>query len=39
MEIDARGLGCPKPIILAEEALSKIEEGIVTVIVDNEGSM
>ncbi len=39
MEIDARGLGCPKPIILAEEALSKIEEGIVTVIIDNEGSM
>ncbi|WP_353684530.1 sulfurtransferase-like selenium metabolism protein YedF [Thermodesulfovibrio sp. 3907-1M] len=39
MEIDARGLGCPKPIILAEEALSKIEEGVVTVIVDNEGSM
>ncbi|GAB5046075.1 sulfurtransferase-like selenium metabolism protein YedF [Thermodesulfovibrio sp. TK110] len=39
MQIDARGLGCPKPIILAEEALSKIEEGVVTVIVDNEGSM
>lgn len=39
MEIDARGLECPKPIILAEEALSKIEEGIVTIVVDNEGSM
>lgn len=39
MEVDARGLGCPKPIILAEEALSKIEEGVVTVLVDNEGSM
>ncbi len=36
--IDARGLGCPKPIIMAEEALSRIEEGMVTVIVDNEGA-
>lgn len=36
--IDARGLGCPKPIILAEEALSKINEGMVTVLVDNEAS-
>ncbi len=36
--IDARGLGCPKPIIMAEEALSKIEEGTITVIVDNESS-
>lgn len=37
--IDARGLGCPKPIILAEEALSKINEGIVTILVDNEASV
>lgn len=36
--IDARGLGCPKPIILAEEALSKINEGIVTILVDNDSS-
>lgn len=36
--IDARGVGCPKPIILAEEALSKIKEGAVTVLVDNEAS-
>lgn len=36
--VDARGLGCPKPILLAEEALSKIEEGTVMVIVDNEAS-
>lgn len=36
--VDARGLGCPKPILLAEEALSKIEEGMVMVIVDNEAS-
>lgn len=38
MEIDARGQGCPKPVMMAEEALSKIREGIVEVIVDNEGS-
>jgi selenium metabolism protein YedF len=38
MVIDARGQGCPKPVMMAEEALSKITEGIVEVIVDNEGS-
>ena len=38
MTIDARGLECPKPVILAEETLSKIGEGIVEVIVDNEAS-
>lgn len=37
--VDARGLGCPKPIILAEEALSKINEGFITVLVDNEVSV
>lgn len=37
--IDARGLGCPKPIIITEEALSKIEEGIVTVLLDSEASV
>lgn len=36
--IDARGLTCPKPIILAEEALNKMEEGTLLLIVDNEGS-
>lgn len=39
MVIDARGLGCPKPVMLANEALSKITEGEVVVIVDNEASM
>ena len=38
MLIDARGQGCPKPVMMAEEALSKINEGIVEVIVDNEES-
>ncbi len=36
--IDARGQGCPKPVMMAEEALSKIEEGIIEVLVDNEES-
>ena len=38
MVIDARGQGCLEPVMMAEEALSKITEGIVEVIVDNEGS-
>lgn len=37
--INARGIGCPKPVIMAEEALSKIDEGTVEVIVDNEASV
>ncbi|MCX7914266.1 MAG: sulfurtransferase TusA family protein, partial [Thermodesulfovibrionales bacterium] len=39
IKIDAIGVGCPKPVIMAEEALSKIEEGIVEVLVDNEASV
>ncbi len=39
MLIDARGLGCPKPVMMAEEKLSKINEGIVTILVDNEASV
>jgi TusA-related sulfurtransferase len=38
MVIDARDQGCPKPVMMAEEALSKITEGIVEVLVDNEAS-
>jgi selenium metabolism protein YedF len=38
MIIDARDQNCPKPVMMAEEALSKITEGIVEVIVDNEAS-
>jgi selenium metabolism protein YedF len=38
MVIDARGQGCPRPVMMAEEALSKIAEGIVEIIVDNEAS-
>jgi selenium metabolism protein YedF len=39
MVVDARGLGCPKPIIMAEEAVSAMSEGIVEVLVDNEASV
>ncbi len=39
MIIDARGQACPKPVLMAEEALSKIEEGIVELLVDNEASV
>lgn len=39
MLIDARGLGCPKPVIMAEEELAKISEGIVEILVDNEASV
>ena len=38
MRIDARGQGCPKPVMMAEESLSKIKEGMIEVIVDNEDS-
>jgi selenium metabolism protein YedF len=38
MVIDARGQGCPKPVMMAEEALSEITQGIIEIIVDNEAS-
>lgn len=38
MLIDARGQGCPRPVMMAEESLSKIKEGIIEVFVDNEAS-
>lgn len=38
MLIDARDQGCPKPVMMAEEALSKITEGGIDIIVDNEAS-
>ncbi|MDH4163967.1 MAG: sulfurtransferase-like selenium metabolism protein YedF [Nitrospirota bacterium] len=38
MLVDARGCGCPQPVIMTDEALSKINEGIVNVLVDNEES-
>lgn len=38
MLIDARGLGCPKPVMMAEEALAKISEGTIDILIDNEAS-
>jgi selenium metabolism protein YedF len=38
MLIDARGFGCPKPVMMAEEALAKINEGTIEILVDNEAS-
>ncbi len=38
MEIDARGKACPQPVMMTEEALKKITEGILEVVVDNEES-
>lgn len=35
IEIDARGLACPKPVINTKKELDKIENGIVLVTVDN----
>jgi selenium metabolism protein YedF len=39
MIIDARGVPCPKPVLMAEEALNTMTEGIVEVWVDNEASV
>lgn len=39
MLIDARGLGCPKPVTMAEDSLAKIGEGMVDVLVDNEAAV
>lgn len=36
--IDARGQGCPKPVMMATDALAGINEGTIEVIVDNEAS-
>ncbi len=35
IEVDARGLACPKPVINTKNQLEKIESGVVRVIVDN----
>ncbi len=36
IEIDARGLACPLPVIKTKKALEKIEEGDITVIIERE---
>lgn len=39
MLIDARGEACPRPVLMAEEAVAGISEGAVEVIVDNDASV
>lgn len=39
MLIDARGIGCPKPVMMAEDELAKIQDGSVEVLIDNEASV
>jgi selenium metabolism protein YedF len=39
MKIDARGLACPQPVIKTKEALGMIDEGMVEILVDNEGAV
>ncbi len=36
IELDARGLACPKPVINTKKELDNIKQGIVVVTVDNE---
>lgn len=36
--VDARGLSCPQPVLLALEAMKKIDKGELTVLVDTDTS-
>lgn len=36
VEVNARGLACPQPVVMTKNALSEIEKGEVVVTVDNE---
>ncbi|MDR2142264.1 MAG: sulfurtransferase TusA family protein [Deltaproteobacteria bacterium] len=36
--VDARGLGCPQPLLMALEALKK-EKGQLTIVVDSESAL
>lgn len=36
VNVDARGLACPQPVIATKKALDSIENGVVTTIVDNQ---
>ena len=39
MKIDARGLACPEPVIKTRQALAKIDERAVEILVDNQGAV
>ena len=34
-KVDARGLSCPEPVMLAAKAIKKLEKGTVEVLVDS----
>lgn len=36
VEVNAKGLACPQPVVMTKNALSEIEKGMVIVTVDNE---
>lgn len=36
VEVNAKGLACPQPVVMTKNALSEIERGMVVVTVDNE---
>lgn len=36
VEVDARGLECPKPVIQTKKALEELKEGSIVTVVDNE---
>ncbi len=38
MEIDCRGKACPQPVMMTKEALERLKEGTLTVIVDDPSS-
>jgi len=33
--VDARGLSCPQPVMLARQAISEVKQGIVEILVDS----
>jgi TusA-related sulfurtransferase len=38
MEVDARGLSCPQPVLMTFEAIQKMPQGSIRILVDNETS-
>lgn len=37
--VDARGLSCPQPVLLAVQAMRQLGQGEIEVLVDNEASL
>ncbi len=38
MNVDARGLSCPQPVLMTFEAIQQVKQGTITILVDNETS-